>query len=476
MDFEDYVICDATELARLIARKELSPAEALEAAIAAAEQQDPKVNALSQKLYDHGRAALAHLPETGAFRGVPFLLKDAGADLKGTPTSYGARILGKHKATADATIVARYKAAGLVIMGKTTTPEFALAASTETSLTGATRNPWDPARTAGGSSGGSGAAVAAGIVPAAHAADGGGSVRIPASCCGLFGLKPTRARTPSGPGAGEGWGSLAATHVLSRSVRDSAAMLDATHGAAPGDPYYAPPVARPYAEEVGADPGRMRIALQLTPLSGREVDQACLAAARDAAEVLEDMGHHVEEAELPGTWEPLAEAIWVLVASNVVNTIQGIERKTGRSVRERDVDAVTWSAVQDCATFQVEAYPRALAAIHTQGRLMAGFHDRYDVVLSPTLGQPPQLLGTQRTDTKDLNAYRSALAAFSPFTQVFNMTGQPSASVPWHWSAENLPVGVMITTGFGREDILFRLAAQMERARPWFGKRPDLAA
>jgi Asp-tRNA(Asn)/Glu-tRNA(Gln) amidotransferase A subunit family amidase len=470
LDFETYRRHDAVGLAALVAAREISPGALLETAVTAAERLDPAINALSQKLYDHGRAAIeAGLPG-GPLAGVPFLLKDAGADLAGTPTMLGARILKDHIAEADSTLVARYKAAGLVIFGKTTTPEFALAASTETSLTGATRNPWDLARTAGGSSGGSGAAVAAGLVPAAHASDGGGSIRIPASCCGLFGLKPTRARTPTGPAAGEGWGSLAAAHVLTRSVRDSAVFLDAAQGAAPGDPYWAPPRALPYAQEVGADPGRLRIALQLAPPSGAAVDPECVAAAENAARLLEDLGHVVEPADLPGDWGPLGEAVWILVASNVSRTLEAIGAAQGRSIGSEDVDTVTWSAVEASRQMRVEDYPRALAAIHAQGRRMAAFHDRFDVVLSPTLGHPPPLLGVQRTDTDDLAEYREALAAFSPFTQMFNVTGQPSMSLPLHRTRGGLPVGVMISAGFGREDLLFRLAGQIEAAQPWFGQ------
>lgn len=468
MEFDAYKQHDATALARLVAQGEVSAEQLLETAITAAERENPAINALSQKLYDHGRAALFDGLPDGPFRGVPFLLKDASADLAGTPTLTGARVLADHIASADSTLVERYKAAGLVIFGKTTTPEFALAASTETSLTGATCNPWDHSRTAGGSSGGSAAAVAAAIVPVAHASDGGGSIRIPASCCGLFGMKPTRARTPSGPRVGEGWGSLAVQHVLTRSVRDSAAMLDVTQGGAPGDPYWAPPRARPYVDEVAADPGRLRVALQMLPPSGRPVDPECSRAAQEAAHLIATLGHEVEEATLPGDWGILGEALWTLVASNVSRTIEAIGRAQGRTLGADDVDAVSWSAVEASRHMRVEDYPRAMAEIHAQSRRMAAFHTRYDVVISPTLGQPPPPLGTQRTDTGDLAAYREALARFSPFTQMFNVTGQPSMSLPLHWTDTGLPVGVMASADFGREDLLFRLAGQIEQAKPWF--------
>lgn len=471
--FPTYADHDATALADLVRRGDVSALELLETAIVLAEAANPSLNFLSQPLYDFGRAAISQgLPE-GPFKGVPFLLKDASGELEGTPTMNGARLLRHHLATSDSTLVSRYRAAGLVIFGKTTAPEFSLAASTESSLHGQTSNPWAPDRSAGGSSGGSAAAVSARVVPAAHASDGGGSIRIPASCCGLFGLKPTRARTPHGPPAGEGWGSLSCTHVLTRSVRDSAALLDATQGAAPGDPYAAPAPARPYVEELGRDPGALRIALQPRPLSGVAVDPACQQAATDAARLLESLGHHVELAMPPGDAEALGRALWVLVASNVSRSLNAIGAARGRPVTRDEVDATSWNAVDFARSLHVEDYPEALLVIHTQGRRMAAFHERFDLLLSPTLAKPPVPLGEMRTDTDDIEAYGKALASFSPFTQLANMTGQPSMSIPFHRSPVGLPIGVMFTAPFGREDMLFRLAAQLETARPWAEIRPE---
>ncbi|MGE4327291.1 MAG: amidase [Pseudodonghicola sp.] len=467
---------DGLGLAALIRQKEVTPAELLEAAIAAAETADPLVHALAQKLYDYGhKAAAGPLPQ-GAFTGVPFLLKDIGAPLAGTTSSLGSRFFADMPpATMDSVLVERYKRAGLVIFGKTTTPEMALAASTEGSYVGATRNPWALDRTAGGSSGGAAAAVAAGIVPAAHASDGGGSIRIPSSCCGLFGMKPTRARNSAAPFAGEGWGSLSVNHVVSRSVRDSAALLDATQGYVPGDPYCAPAPIRPYLAEIGANPGQLRVALQTRPLSGVPVDPECERAAREAATLLESLGHHVEEATPPpGHWDELGPALWVLVASNVSLTLKLRAEQLGRPLRSDDVDPVTWSAVEFSAGLTVEDYPKALAAIHRQGRRMAEFHQTHDVILSPTLGQPPVPLGPQSTANPDVEAYARALAEFSPFTQLFNITGQPSMSLPLHWTPDGLPVGVMISGRFGEEGLLFRLASQIEQAKPWFHKTANL--
>ena len=366
---------------------------------------------------------------------MPFLLKDASATLAGTPTTQGSRFFADKVAQEDSTLVERFKRAGVVIFGKTTTPELALAASTESSFIGATRNPWDTTRTAGGSSGGAAAAVAAGIVPMAHGSDGGGSIRIPASCCGLFGLKPTRARMPTGPRAGEGWGSLSCNHVITRSVRDSAAMLDATHGYAPGDPYSAPPPDRPFLAEIGAPAGRLRVAFQRHPLSGTPVEAECAKAADDAAMLLQTLGHDVEDVQLPGNWEELGYALWVLVASNVSLALKQRAKELGKELSPDDVDPVSWNAVAFSETIKVEDYPWALGVIHQQSRRMAEFHSRYDIVMSPTLGQVPVWLGVQRTDNPDIKEYGNALAKFSPFTQMFNITGQPSMSVPLHWKS-----------------------------------------
>jgi Asp-tRNA(Asn)/Glu-tRNA(Gln) amidotransferase A subunit family amidase len=473
--FDDYRRHDGLGLAALVRKGEITPAELLETAIAAAERLNPAINALSQKLYDEARASLCALDGAAPFVGLPFLLKDVSTAMKGTRTLNGSRLFADAPlAEVDSTLTERYRCAGAVIFAKSTTPELGLAPSTETSLTGATRNPWDLSRTAGGSSGGAAAAVAAGIVPIAHASDGGGSIRIPASCCGLFGLKPTRARTPSGPLVGEGWGGLSCGHVVSRSVRDSAAMLDATQGPAAGDPYHAPPPARPYLAEVGLAPGRLRVALQRQPLSGVAVAPEVQRALDDAAALMEALGHRVEEATLPGDWGELGRALWVLVASNVSLSLRRRAEQAGVKLTSDLVDPVTWNAVEFSRTLDVEAYPAALLSVHRQGRLMAAFHEAHDVILSPTLATPAPPLGVLTTTNPDLEAYGRALTAFMPFTQVFNMTGQPSMSVPLSWSEAGLPIGLQFSAPFGDEATLFRLAAQLEQARPWFDKTPAL--
>jgi Asp-tRNA(Asn)/Glu-tRNA(Gln) amidotransferase A subunit family amidase len=475
--FEQYRAHDGLGLAELVRSRQVSPTEVLETAIEAAERVNPTINALSQKLYDEGRAGLAKLDLDAPFAGAPFLLKDGPTAMKGTRSMQGSRLFADSPpAQIDSTLTERFRRAGVLIFGKSTTPELGLAPSTETSLTGATRNPWDLARTTAGSSGGAAAAVAAGVVPLAHASDGGGSIRMPASCCGLFGLKPTRARTPLGPLAGEGWGGLTAHHVVSRSVRDSAAMLDAIAGPAPGDPYHAPRPERPYLAELGRAPGQLRIALQRRPMSGAAVDAEVLRALDDTVALLESLGHRVEETTLPGAWEELSNALWVLATSNSSLTVRRRAAELGREPAPDMVDATTWSAVAFARTLDIEAYPAALQTIHRQGRRMAEFHERHDVILSPTLAKPPIELGPMRTDNPDVAEYTATVLAFMPFTQVFNMTGQPSMTVPLHWSESGLPIGMMFSAPFGDEATLLRLASQLETAKPWFNMTPPSLA
>ncbi len=463
---EEYLAQDAVGLAALVASGEVAPREPLEAAIALADARGPAINAIHLRLDSAAWEAVSRgLPE-GPLRGVPYLLKDVGARMAGTPTRYGARFWSDGPAESDSEIVARLKAAGLVIFGKTTTPELGLAAATETTLTGDTRNPWDLSRSPGGSSGGAAAAVAAGIVPAAHASDGGGSIRIPASHCGLVGLKPTRGRVSFAPDAGEGWGGLASQHAVTRTVRDSAALLDAVAGPVPGDPYHAPRRDAPFAEALARPPERLRVALQLEPLSGTEVDPECRQAALDAARLLSDMGHAVEEARPPGDWEELGGALWVLVASNVAATVNAVFAARGRTPRREDVERVTWTALEAARDWKAEAYPAALAAIHRQGRRMAEFHARFDVLLSPAVAAPPPPIGHQHTDRSDPDLYDATLKRMTAFTQLANLTGQPSIAFPIRLTAEGLPVGAMLTGRFGDEAGLLALAGALENARP----------
>ena len=471
IDFEKY---DGLGLADLVRRKEVSPAELLEAAIARAEAANPTLNAIVTRLYDQARAAVAAGLPSGPFTGVPYLLKDLGALYTGAPTSFGSTFFDGYVADHDSEITARLKRAGLVIFGRTNTPEMGLAPSTEPRRFGPTRNPWGLAHSAGGSSGGSAAAVAAGVVPMAHATDGGGSIRIPASCCGLFGLKPTRARNPMGPDAGEGWGGASVGHAVTRSVRDSAALLDATSGPDVGDPYWAPPPAGPFLAEVGRDPGRLRIALTTTAFNGKPVHAECADAARAAAKLCASLGHTVEEARPQVDAGALAMAVRIVIAANVRAALEARAAALGRPLTERDVERQTWGRVVDGAAFTAWEYARSIGVVHRTGRAVARFFTSYDVLLSPTLCQPPYRLGVMDMSSTDDATYIDAVLSCIGFTSLFNQSGNPAMSVPLAGSREGLPIGVQFAGRFGDEATLFRLAAQLESASPWADRRPSL--
>jgi amidase/6-aminohexanoate-cyclic-dimer hydrolase len=472
-DLERY---DGLALAALVRRGEVKPQEVLEATIARIEARNPAVNAVVTRLYDQARAAIAAgLPE-GPFTGVPYLLKDLGALYTGAVTSYGSRLFDGNVADHDSEITARLRRAGLVIAGKTNTPEMGLCPSTEPRRFGPTRNPWRLDHSAGGSSGGAAAAVASGMVPMAHATDGGGSIRIPASCCGLFGLKPTRARNPMGPDAGEGWGGASIGHAVTWSVRDSAALLDVTAGPDVGDPYWAPPPAGPFLAEVGRDPGRLRIALTVRPWIESPVDPECAEAARDAARLCASLGHHVEEAR-----PVIDEAAWrqatrVIVAANVTFALDARAAVLGRPLAEDDVERMTWDRVKDARTMSAADYARSIHVVHRTGRAVARFFLDHDVILSPTMCQPPHPLGVLDMSTGDPDRYVAAVFASIGFTSLFNSSGHPAMTVPLATSRAGLPLGVQFAGRFGDEATLFRLAGQLEAARPWAGRRPAIAA
>jgi amidase len=468
-EYEDY---DAVGLAQLVRNRDVSPEQLLEAAIARVEQRDQALNAVVNKLYDHARAAIrAGLPQ-GPLRGVPFLLKDLHALCTGTVTSNGSRFFQNNRADHDAELVSRYKKAGLVIFGKTNTPEFGLTITTEPTLFGPTRNPWQPQHTAGGSSGGSAAAVAAGLAPAAHASDGGGSIRIPASCCGVFGLKPSRGRNPHGPDRGEGWAGMSTEHVVTRSVRDSAALLDLTCGPDLGAPYFATPPGQPYSSELGADPGRLRIALATRTPAGEKIAPDCERAVMETARLLEQMGHRVDEATLDFVPEELAPGFRLVIAGNTRAAIEAYAAKIGREPTPQAFEKVTWMFFELGATASAADYARGVLAIHRTGRMVARFFERYDMLLTPTLPRPPEKLGVFDMNTADLDAYGRAVALFTAFTAPFNASGNPAMSVPLHWAPSGLPIGIQCVGRYGDEATLFRVAAQLEQARPWSNRRP----
>ncbi|HEV2532967.1 amidase [Phenylobacterium sp.] len=464
MNFEEYRRHDAVGLAALVAKREVAAGELLDLAVARMTEVNPKVNAVTLDLSDRARKEPT---AEGPLAGVPFLLKDLGAALGGVPTSYGSRMFAQVTPAADSAITRLYKAAGLSIFGKTNTPEFGLWPVTESELLGAARNPWDLSRTPGGSSGGASAAVAAGIVPAAHASDGGGSIRIPASCCGLFGMKPSRGRVSFAPN-GEGWAGASIQHAVTRSVRDSAALLDAVCQPQPGDPYFLEPPERPFADEARRDPGKLRIAMFAGSLTvGRTLDPECAAAVRDAAKLCESLGHTVEDASLPGDHAAMQAAAGVVMSASVAANMDAEAQRRGRPVDEGDAEGLTMGAYRRGKATAASEYVRAVQTLHAYGRAAAELFERYDIFLLSTLGRPAVPVGWIFEDPKEIT---ERLFSFMPNTQAFNNSGQPAMTVPLAWSAAGLPIGVQFVAKIGEEGLLFRLAGQLEQAQPWFDR------
>jgi Asp-tRNA(Asn)/Glu-tRNA(Gln) amidotransferase A subunit family amidase len=473
--FAEYEQHDAMGLAELVRRREVTPDELLDAALERLEARNATVNAVVMRLEDHARTAIAAgLPE-GAFRGVPYLMKDLTAALAGVRMTRGSRFFADSPpAAADSEHVTRLKRAGLVIFGRTNTCELGLSLTCEPQLYGPTKNPWDPTRISGGSSGGAAAATGARIVPMAHATDGFGSIRAPAACCGLVGLKPTRGRNTLAPFAGEGLGGLAAEHAVTLSVRDSAALLDATAGPGPGDPYAAPPRARPILREIGADPGRLRIAFTTATPNGVPVERESLDTLAATATLCADLGHHVEEANPAIDGAAVVPTFLTLIAANTVVNL-GTHPTKGRGPQPDEVERVTWGTAQKGEALTAADYVRATQAAHRLGRQMAAFHGAWDVLLTPGLAMLPPRLGWIDMMLDDVDEYWRRVFAFSPFTVWFNLTGQPAMMLPLGVSASGLPVAVQLVARFGDEATLFRLASQLEAARPWFRRGPETA-
>jgi amidase len=470
----DYERYDGLGLAALVKGRQLSAAELLAAAMERVEQRNPTLNAVVNRMYDEAKAAIAVGLPSGPFSGVPYLLKDLGPLYAGTVTTFGSSCFRNFVPDHDSETVVRLKRAGLVIFGKTLTPEFGLSSSSESRLFGATHNPWNLDYSAGGSSGGSAAAITAGILPMAYATDGGGSIRIPAACCGLFGLKPTRARTPVGPDLGEWWNGMAVAHAITRSVRDSAALLDATSGSETGDPYWAPPPKRPYVAEVGATPGRLRIAFTTKPWNGHAVDPECIAAVAGAAKLCESLGHHLEEASPAIDEAARGNAVTIIVAAQTRALLQFAGLVLGRPVTQEDVETITWETAELARPYSASDYATAVDVLHRTGRVVGRFFTGYDILLTPTMCTPPHKLGVLSMMGTDADAYYGALSGDIAFTSPFNTTGNPAMSVPLHWSPAGLPVGVQFVAPFGDEAMLFRLAAQLEKAQPWADRRPTV--
>ncbi len=466
MDLNEYSAEDATGLAALIRAKQVSPGEVLDAAMGAINAANPELNAVVRIMEDSARVAVAGGPPTGPLGGVPFLVKDLGVDVAGTVTTNGSRLFADAPpAPADSELVARYRRAGLVLVGRSNTPEFGLTPTTEPALFGPTRNPHDPGRSPGGSSGGAAAAVASGMVPAAHASDGGGSIRIPASCCGLFGMKPTRGRVTLAPDRGEGWAGMSTNHAVTRTVRDSATLLDAVSAPAPGDPYWAPPPAGTFLDAAGRDPGPLRVGLCVTAANGSSVDPQCRAAAEATARRLEGLGHRVQEVRWPFGPELVAAAQVGVIGANVAAAVQARLAELGRPRRDGDLEPVTAAIVDWGALTGAVDYVNAVASIHRIGRLMGGLFETIDVLVTPTLACLPPELGT--VGGTDVMRFADTVAPLVAFTSVINMSGQPAMSLPLDRSDGGLPLGTQIVGRFGEETTLFRLAGQMERAHPW---------
>jgi len=490
---DEYVRHDGLALAGLVRRGEVSAVELLEAAIARIEAHNPTLNAVVRKRYEAARVEAAQVNTDAPFAGVPFLVKDLIATIAGEPTGHGNRVLSAIAMPRDSELVRRYRAAGLVMVGRTNTPEFGLTPYTEPVLFGPTRNPWSLEHSPGGSSGGSAAAVAARFVPVASGGDGGGSIRIPASCCGLFGLKPSRGTTPTGPEFGELWRGFAIEHAVSRSVRDSAALLDATAGADAGAPYAAPAQARPFVDETRTEPGRLRIAFTRKPLFGRNVHADCIAGLEASARLLESLGHSVEEATPPVDGEACALAFVTILTGEVRAEIEAVSRLAGRRPRAGDFEPSTYSMGLLGRSLSAAQYADASRTLQMAARTMAPFFGQHDVLMTPTLGAPPALIGALQPSLAEarfmrvvnamnagwlLNALRvinplvEKTFDYIPFTPLFNVTGQPAMSVPLHWNAAGLPIGMQFVAPLGGEATLFRLAGQLEQARPWFDRVP----
>lgn len=478
---DDLSRLDAVGQAALVRSGAASPRELVDAAIARIEAVDREVEAVLHPRFERAReeASSSALPQ-GPFRGVPILLKDLGAQAAGEPYHAGMRALrdADWREKEDSHFTAKLRAAGFVILGRTKSPELGLMPVTEPMAHGPARNPWNPAFSPGGSSGGASAAVASGMVPLAHASDGGGSIRIPAALCGLVGLKPTRGRCSFGPGLGERWGGFSAELAVSRSVRDTAAFLDVVQGPMPGDPYFATPPLRPYAQEIGQPPPPLRVGVMLQGPRGAAVHADCLAAARSAAQVLEALGHRVEEAYPEALDENAAVGSYVvIVAASVARALESHGQKLGRKLGAADVEPLTWALAEQGGATSAPRYIEAVEFVHGFGRRVASFWQRgFDLLLTPTTAAlAPRIGALTETREPPLAPFLRA-APYGAFTSSFNLTGQPAISLPLHETAEGMPVGAQLVAAYGREDLLLRVAAALEEARPWRDRRAPVYA
>lgn len=471
---DEFATLDGIAQAALVQRGEITALELAETAVRRIEALNPQLNAIVTEMFDLGVAAAKTSQPTTPLSGVPFLLKDLGTAYKGVRLTGGSAALANFVPTANATLVERTNAGGLITLGKTNTPEFGLLPTTEPTFLGVCRNPWDLNRSPGGSSGGAAAAVAAGMVPVAHASDGGGSIRIPAACCGLFGLKPTRGRVPAGPSNGDVMSGLSTSGCISRSVRDSAAFLDIVSGPSAGDPYWAPPQQRPFLTETTTPPSRLRIAFSTVAPSGVKIDEACITAVHHTAHLCTTLGHHIEEATPTFDATRFNDAFLALWAAGCAWTVKGIAQLTRQPPNPTQYEPLTWALYQQGERLTAADYLLAVQSLQLVGRQIAPFFDQYDLWLTPVVAEPPLPLGHFDPQPSNPLSGMERAIAFVPFTPIANATGQPAMSLPLHWTEAGLPVGVHFLARFGDEATLFRLAAQLEQAQPWaqrFGKQ-----
>lgn len=495
MTFAEYRSYDALGLSQLVAQGQISPAELLELAIARTEQVEKQLNALTLTLFDRARATAQQLDNTTSspFHGVPFLIKDLGLELEGTPTRIGSNSTAGQVSAQNSYLVDAFQRAGLVIFGKTNTPEFGLNPFTEPVYKGPTHNPWRLGYTPGGSSGGSAAAVSAGVLPMATASDGGGSIRMPAACCGLFGLKPSRGRLSLGPAAGDMWAGAVVEGCVSRTVRDTAVFLDTFAGAGPGELYSAPTPIVPYAKVMQQPPGKLRIGWSTAHPLGLTVDEECKRAVAHAAELLAELGHEVEEVPLPYGEEDLSEHFLYVILGEASAEVRRIGLRRGRPVQRHEIETPNYTLYLLGEQISGADFAYHRSCWNQVARRQGIFHQNYDLLLTPTLALSPFPIGQLQPTRSEqilmntLNTLRAGallktqlqtlsekIFAYMAYTPIANMTGQPAMSVPLHWTPEGLPVGVMLTSAIYGEDILLQLAGQLEEAQPWMERVPPL--
>lgn len=473
---KEYAEYDALGLAHLVATKQVSASELLDEAVTRAEKAQEKLNCFASIFPDIAKKQIENTLPQGPFTGVPFPTKDLWVEIEGAPLTNGAKTYASFIAEKDSEITVRYRNAGLTLFGATTSPEFGLTTSTESLLHGQTANPWDVTRTSGGSSGGASSVVAAGVVPLAQASDGGGSIRIPAACTGLFGLKPSRGRTPFGPDKTEGWNGMSTIHCVSRSVRDSAALLDATHGIEVGSRYVAPEPYDNFLNALDRDPEGLRIAVWTEAPNGTKPDSDAQAGLDATCKLLESLGHEVifDYPKLDG--DALNKATLMTICASVAMAMEQIGTKLGRDLTPDDMEKVTWRMTEFGRTIPMIEFAKANDAANVAAVAFENFLDdnMCDMILAPTISRAPDKLGVLSLSPEDMDTYTEAVGSFSAWCPVFNQTGTPAMSVPLHWTESGLPLGMMFGARCGDEWALLQLAGQLERAAPWAHRRPEV--